>query len=243
MEVTELIEELRAKKDIVNILGKTQRLFKRRGAVHWSEMTGKMYGKRAIGRPMTSRCLENQKIDGCICQKCYATRINQIYPSMGNALQRNRDLDSEDVIEFQPVFTDNGDPTWRSNWNGDYEDEHDVSVDFAICNVLEEHEICTAWTKNVKAVELMHRYSPENYTVMQSSVMINQQDRISDSADQIFTIYTAEYAAENDIDINCIGACRLCKRCYGRVSKRPLEVNELLKGSETKYFSLMGIEL
>ena len=240
MKAIDLAVELAAKKNVQNIIPR-EKLFIDRGCVHWSKMSGKMFGKRAIGRPMTSRCLENQKIDGCICQKCYATRINQVYPSMGAALQRNRDLDVNDILEDPPSFTTT-DLTWRSNWNGDYEDEHDVLVDFAICDVL-NYAICTAWTKQGNIVERVIDERPSNYTLMQSSYMINQQDDMWDFADQIFTNYTADYAAENDIDINCIGACRLCKRCYGDLSHRPKVVNELLKGDEIKYFKLMGIDL
>lgn len=240
MKAMELALELAAKKNILNIL-KPERLFKRKGCMHWSEMTGKMYGKRAIGRPMTTRCLDNQKIDGCICQKCYATRINQIYPSMAAALQRNRDVDREDIYTDSPSFTCNDDMTWRSNWNGDYEDEHDVLVDFELCYVL-NYAVCTAWTKAPEIVERCDDYRPENFTLMQSSPMINHPVEPSPAADQIFTIYTAEYAAENDVEINCVGACRLCKRCYGKLGpKRPEYVNELLKGEETKYFKLMGV--
>lgn len=242
MKAQDLALELANKKNIVNILGTTQRLFKRRGCMHWSEMTGKMYGKRAIGRPMTSRCLDNQKLDGCICQKCYATKLNLIYPSMANALQRNRDIDNEEILLNPPIFTDNGDPTWRSNWNGDYEDEHDVAVDFDLCYQMPD-AICTAWTKNLESVYHMDKFRPDNFTLMQSSYFINEPEDLMSVADQVFTIYTAEYAAENDVDINCIGACRLCKRCYGEKSHRPKEVNELLKGEETKYLRLMGLDL
>jgi len=239
MSTVDLVLELAQRKNIVNIIPKGK-LFKSHGCMHWSKMTGKMFGKRAIGRPMTSRCLDNQEIDGCICQKCYATTINKVYPNMAAALQRNRDVNPDDVYTNPPAFACNDDMTWRSNWNGDYQDEHDVLIDMELCYVL-NYAVCTAWTKNIAAVEAMEDYRPSNYTVMQSSFMINEQDDMSDQADQIFTIYTAEYAAENDIEINCIGACRLCKRCYGDLSHRPKVVNELLKGSEAKYFELMGL--
>ena len=236
------VQEHNDRLQINAILGK-EKLFVSKGAMHWSQMTGKMYGKRAIGRPMTSRCLENQKIDGCICQKCYATRINQVYPAMGTALQRNRDVTWESIVEFPAVFTDI-DPTWRSNWNGDYEDERDVLVDFNLCNSMPSY-ICTAWTKQIEIVERLIDSGikkPINYTLMQSSPMINHRQKRSHVADQVFTIYTAEYAAANNVKINCIGACRLCKRCYGDMSTRPRLVNELLKGEEAKYFKLMGFE-
>lgn len=235
-----LLKELNRKRNVKQILG-PQKLFRDKGCVHWSKMTGKMYGKRAIGRPMTSRCVANHELEGSICQKCYATKLNKVYPSMAAALQRNRDLDSQDIFDFSPIFTE-VDPTWRSNWNGDYEDEHDVSVDFALCAVLED-AVCTAWTKNLDAVYYMDKFRPKNYTLMQSSYFINKQDPLMSVSDQVFTVYTAEFAAENDININCMGACRLCGRCYGNKKKRPVEVNELLKGDETKYLKLMGLEL
>ena len=240
MKIEKLYAEFQEKKQVAEIIGK-EKLFESRGCIHWSKMSGKMHGKRAIGRPMTSRCVNNQKLDGCICQKCYATRINVIYPSMGAALQRNRDLDLDDIVDCPPVFTKNGDPTWRSNWNGDYEDEHDVAVDFDICRNTPD-AICTAWTKNLDSVYYMDKFRPKNFTLMQSSYFINNQEPRMDVADQVFTIFTAEYAAANDVEINCVGACRLCKRCYGKLGpKRPEYVNELLKGEEIKYFKLMGV--
>lgn len=241
MSNTNLVEEHNDRLSINLLLGK-EKLFVSRGAMHWSSMTGKMFGKRAIGRPMTSRCLDNQKIEGCICQKCYASTINKVYPALGAALQRNRDVSWESIVDDPAVFT-NVDPTWRSNWNGDYEDERDILVDFNLCNSMPSY-ICTAWTKNIQAIESLYDkgiYKPSNFTLMQSSHMINHREKRSHVADQVFTIYTAEYAAEHNVKINCIGACRLCKRCYGPLKDRPIVVNELLKGEETKYFKLMGL--
>lgn len=243
MKTIDIAQELADRKQINALLGK-ERLFISKGCMHWSEMTGKMYGKRAIGRPMTSRCIENQKIDGCICQKCYATTINKVYPAMGKALQRNRDVKLEHIKVCAPLFTDM-DPTWRSNWNGDYEDMYDVLVDWAICESSPQYT-CTAWTKQIDVLEHMildlGLKKPANYTLMQSSPMINQRQKRSKVADQVFTIYTAEHAAEHNIQINCIGACRLCKRCYGNDLKaRPKVINELLKGQEAIYFELMGL--
>lgn len=243
MEVEKLLVEFNQRKNINKVLNK-EPLFISKGAIHWSKMSGKMYGKRAIGRPITSHCLENQKIEGCICQKCYATRINLVYPKMGAALQRNRDVKLEHIKASPPIFTD-VDPTWRSNWNGDYEDMYDVLVDWAICDAT-PHYTCTAWTKSIDVMEHLMldigMKKPPNYTLMQSSPMINHRQKRSKVADQVFTIYGPGYAIDNDIDINCIGACRLCGRCYGDdLTKRPKVVNELLKGTEKQYFELMGV--
>jgi hypothetical protein len=239
MKIEDLKTEFQQKKQIVEIIGKSQSLFNDKGCVHWSKMTGKMFGKRAIGRPMTKKCAENQLITGCICQKCYASRFNMIYPNMGAALERNHNLTPDDIYANPPSFSCNGDPTWRSNWNGDYGDENDVLVDFAICWNTEA-EVCSAWTKNIDLVMRLDSVRPSNITVVQSSPMINQQAEMSPAADQLFTIYTAEFAVANNIDINCMGACRLCKRCYGRnLKKRPQYINELLKGEEKLYFNLL----
>lgn len=242
--VEQLHQEWKDKKHVTDIIG-PQKLFKSNVTVHWSEMSGKMFGKRAIGRPTTSRCTDRQLIDGSICQKCYAVNhVNKMYPLMNNAMQRNRDIDIEDIYRSPPLFTD-VDPTWRSNWNGDYSDEHDVLVDFALCNTIPE-SICSVWTKNIDLIEnckFEEDNPPNNFTVIQSSLMIDcVDDYISPNSDQVFTIYTAEHAVENDIEINCIGACRLCNRCYGIMDgHRPRLVNELLKGDEAKYFKLMGV--
>ena len=240
MKPEQLKKELEMRKEVRKILGK-EKLFLEKGCVHWSRMSGKMYGKRSIGRPMTDRCESRHNIDGAICQKCYAVRINQVYPSVGNALQRNRDLTIEDLHDDPTIFT-SIDPTWRSNWNGDYQDEHDVRIDMELCWMI-DYATCTTWTKNCDIVERMDSYRPKNYTVVQSSLMINQfEEEVSSSTDQVFTVFTPEYAAENDININCIGACRLCGRCYGdNMRKRPRYINELLRGTEKKYFELLGV--
>lgn len=240
MKAIDLAVELAAKKNVQNIIPR-EKLFIDRGCVHWSKMTGKMYGKRAIGRPMTPKCASNKKIPGSICSYCYAEKTNKVYPNMAAALLRNRELEAEDIYSDSPIFTD-VDLTWRSNWNGDYRDEHDVMIDFTLCEVL-NYATCTAWTKNFEYVEAMSSERPDNFTLMQSSLMVNQVDEnISPEADQVFTVYTAEFAAENDININCMGACRLCGRCYGK-KKRIFEINELLKGDEIKYLKLMGLDL
>jgi len=240
VKVEQMLREYQLKKDVKNHV-KPYELFMYRGAVHWSKMSGKMYGKRAIGRPMTSRCQDNKKIDGSICQKCYASTINTYYSCVNAALQRNRDLEPGDIFDDPPIFTDI-DLTWRSNWNGDYQDENDVLVDFAICDVV-NYATCTAWTKNFDIVERLDSVRPSNYTLMQSSLMINQiTEDESPAANQIFTVFTPEFAIENDIHINCNGACRLCGKCYGNdLKKRPRFVNELIKGGEIKYFKLMGV--
>lgn len=238
MNKKQILREIDCKKNIYSLIPK-EKLFDDPGCVHWSKMTGKMYGKRAIGRPMTARCIQRHEIDGCICQKCYATTTNRMYPNVRSALQRNRDLSPGDIYDEPPVLHLNNDLTWRSNWNGDYQDERDVLVDFAICEVV-NYAICTAWTKNMDIVELVESELPSNYTVVHSNPMINCPDFEKHPLSRAsFNIYTAEYAIENDIKINCIGACRLCKRCYGEKARKPKVVNELLKGNEIKYLKLL----
>lgn len=240
MKTTIISREVALKKNIYNILPK-EKLFDDLGCVHWSTMTGKMFGKRVIGRPMTERCQSRHEIPGCICQQCYAARTNQIYPRVSSALQRNRDLSPEDVYDHPPVFHLNNDLTWRSNWSGDYQDERDVLVDFAICSVV-NYATCTSWTKNPDIIERVESEMPSNYTFVHSNPMINDVDFDRHPLSRAsFNVFTAEFAIENDININCIGACRLCKRCYGEQKHKPKVVNELLKSDEAKYLKLIGI--
>lgn len=106
------------------------------------------------------------------------------------------------------------------------------------------------WTKNpgLYAMAIRHESRPENMSFGLSSRKLNTIEDVEKIArlfpfiDFIFTVFSLDYAAENNVTIMCGGRrcidCRACYTAHERRDGRPLIVNELLKSDQTRAKSM-----
>ena len=101
---------------------------------------------------------------------------------------------------------------------------------------------CALWTKNPGIIKnAIDNYSaiiPGNMHIVLSSLYVNNPVTIEyliaheymGFISAVFTVYTKEYAAQNNININCgARSCLTCGCCYNLNSHKIKFVNELLK--------------
>lgn len=75
---------------------------------------------------------------------------------------------------------------------------------------------------------------PENMILIRSSFKINIITvKPPFGFHKIFNVFTAEYAAEHKVDINCYGNCASCMRCYRKDG--PSVINEVIINQKGAY--------
>lgn len=201
---------------------------------------GKMNGFHSLStcNMLNDYCLGNMQKENTVCYKCYATRSEKMYPNLTAALVWNT------VLLKNYLLSENQLPDLFNVSNFRFEAFGDVSNLYQLINYT---NICrknpdtkfSIWTKNLyyfhTLFHSMEAKKPKNLTIVYSSPLVNQVAYIPDSyknlVDIRFTVFTKEFAKENDIEINCKKKCRTCMKCYGRKSKTKniVDIYELLK--------------
>ena len=109
------------------------------------------------------------------------------------------------------------------------------------------------WTKNpwilYNAINVYENgKKPKNLKVVYSSPFINKPQTSALNVyklrngkpmiDKVFTVYTCDYAIENNVKINCGNKkCLGCKLCYMNSSVK--EINEIVKNEQPRYYRLI----
>lgn len=163
-------------------------------------------------------CIARSKVEGSICQKCFAKRMFKRYKDNFNCFIDNYELVTSVEIpqELMPImnyfifrieaFGDVANETQAKNYWNLATQNGDIGFGW--------------WTKNYEIVApVFDKYGkPDNVTLVVSSPMLNEQLNIEDYpyADKIMTIYTRKYLKTHKVDINCKKGdkCLLCKKCY-----------------------------
>lgn len=112
----------------------------------------------------------------------------------------------------------------------------------------------TIWTKNpwilYNAINVYENgKKPKNLTVVYSSPFINKPQLSALNVyklkngkpmiDKVFTVYTADYALEHNVKINCGNKkCLACKACY--LNKKVQVINEIVKNEQSRYYKLVS---
>lgn len=193
--------------------------------------TGKMIDMQSISTSCTGNgnCARYAKIEGSVCQKCYAMRMQKMYKTLQAALLKNNETLTEQVLpkDFLPTINVS---YFRLEAFGDLINETQVKNYFNICNANPDTHFAL-WTKNphliAKAIEDGYE-KPENLNIILSSLFLND---VADKSkwsfvDKVFTVYDKDHL--DGVQINC-GAkkCIECKLCY---TKNNVEyINEKLK--------------
>lgn len=198
---------------------------------------GKMQGIESI----STSCLNNKRcvarmlkgVNNCICTKCYASAMAKRYSNLNKALAKNTDILTSEILKVVPIIT---------NKYFRFEAFGDLNNDIQFINYLNIAKYNPStnfviWSKNPNIIDNVFKQGykkPKNLRIILSSPIINKLTdyvKIYSWCDSVFSVYTKEYAKENNININCGGrSCVTCDggRCYFK-GKHPIYINELLK--------------
>jgi len=186
--------------------------------IHFSKMTGKLEGLRAISTNTASNayCVtqKNRNAAGNICSKCYSHAMLATYrKNMAPALQRNSDALSAGPIDPQdlPFVVD---AFLRINAHGELINDHHFEN---VCRIAEKNPHCSValWTKRPDIVGrvLQGRAKPANLILIYSNPKIGHiMARPPRNFDRTFNNVPAE---QDKARQNCTGQrCIDCMLCY-----------------------------
>lgn len=99
------------------------------------------------------------------------------------------------------------------------------------------------WTKRIDIIRAYYkdRFYPDNFRVIYSNPRIDSpmtESDIPEGFHAVFNVFSAEYAIQHNIDINCSGkSCQTCMNCYKSVKMPNKIINEVIKSQAKKYQS------
>ena len=217
------------------------------GLLWQTVLTGKMDGFCSISTsPTCNKYCQLYRLDpDKICSKCYSCAAMEYRKSFLEKLIQNSLLLQERILDYTElpiIFL----PFYRFESHGDAANEIQVINYFNICE-KNPNTTFSVWTKNPNlyknAIEAGHD-KPKNLIIVLSSHYLNVVADPSkyDFIDIVFTVFTASYAIENNIVINCGGQkCINCLRCYTR-HNGVIYINEMLKQEQKKYYKLLQLK-
>lgn len=183
-------------------------------------------------------CQARRKIDGCICQHCYAQgqqdyRAGLKEHNMLNGIILRNFLIPTRFFKALRIIC----PYLRIESFGDVMNVTQARNYIRIIKAFPRKR-CAIWSKNISVWESAFQLEgkPKNTTYVHSSLRLNVPDTIDlkrhNFVDHIFTVYEKDFAKENGVAINCGGRkCLDCirkrEKCYFR--NETLYINELKK--------------
>lgn len=215
---------------------------------------GKMAGMLSISTSIVwnASCTAKRKINTLVCSKCYSAALNDqrkgldIKTKVNHLILNYRrykvsEMPTLNALMFRfEAFADLSSDIQA--WNYLALVLHNPLVNFGL------------WTKNPwHLYNAIMKYNngkkPKNLQVLYSSPVINQCCANAlkmyilpgsvPMIDKVFTVYTAEFAIEHGIKIQCGNSvCIECKTCYFK--NRVKLVNEVIKTEQKKYYKLLA---
>lgn len=199
-----------------------------------------------------SHCQKRHQNKIGICEFCFSMQSNKLYAALRNHLIDNYDLLTTKQVE-KVDLTSVPNNIARLEAFGDIENELQVLNYFNICKANKKRTFAL-WTKNPWIIKsAMDQYliaKPKNliivYSMQQLDINPAHLQRLANTIikkfpfiDKVFTVYTAAYAVENKIHINCGNKqCNSCRLCYKK--NKTVFVNEILKKDFKKFEKLGG---
>ena len=212
--------------------------------------TGKMTGMYGIGTllRLSVFCFLKRLNEKLICHNCYAEHI-----TVENACKLARAtyvlctfIFPAEMLPLMNVHV------FRIESFGDLLNSNQARnyINFVLKN---SHVNFAIWTKNPWILynvleDYYHGKKPKNLQVIYSSPKMNvcasnilklyTLKNGKSMIDKVFTVYTCDYALENNIAINCGGAkCLECKLCY--LKNKTVFINEMLKDDQPRYYKAL----
>ena len=181
--------------------------------------TGKMEGMQSLSTSYKQNpyCMQRSKVDGTICQKCYAQNMMKMYKALDPCMAKNGEILSSRVLEKEELPVLNV-AFFRFETFGDLiNDTHAINY-FNICKANPDTHFAL-WTKNPGLIQSAidkGNKKPKNLQIVLSSPYVNvKAEHKWKFVDKLFTVYDKQFIAEHGIEVNCHGKCCLkCKLCY-----------------------------
>jgi len=182
--------------------------------------TGKMSGMYSLSTccACNKYCEKYAKDPSKVCSKCYAGTMMKMYKALNKALKRNTEILTTEIIDKDKLPLINA-LYFRFEAFGDLNNDIQVINYFNICNKNKSVHFAL-WTKNPfiiqKVLDAGYK-KPQNLQIILSSHYLNVVADKSkwDFVDKVFTVYTPDFIADNNIEINCgAKSCLKCHKCY-----------------------------
>jgi hypothetical protein len=201
---------------------------------------------------LNKRCQKYCKIEGSICGKCFAREMMDRYSkNMPDAMAHNTKILTSNILKKKDLPQVNV-RYFRFEAFGDLNNDIQFINYINICNANKKTTFAL-WTKNPDIIDdVLNNQGykkPKNLIIIVSSLFLNLRFKLENMPysnrywfiDGIFTVYTAKYAYENKIDINCLDKkCIECLNCYTK-KKGIFYINEVEKKEQSLYKKLMGL--
>lgn len=219
----------------------TPDLFRELFGIRLSEsMTGKLENVLGISTfaGENENCQKMATDPEKVCSHCYAMAYSSFKPIVRETYIRNGRVLKNAIIpaEYWPVMI--GYPIARIESFGDVASVTQCInyINFTRANT---HITFTFFTKapGFWNMAIKKAGKPKNMVAVISNPFLNGVEFTTNFSwsDYIFTVYSMDFAAENNIEINCGGKrCITCKRCFTHNNTGSvIRVNELLKEDTT----------
>jgi len=199
-----------------------------------NEMTGKMQKMWSLNTsPSTNKfCLSMRQNPNYICSKCYSKASEHRWKSARSAWSHNSAVLSSKLLADNEVPDlskyKNCPDIFRMQAHGDL--VNDIHYRNLIKIAEKNSDIMFAlWTKNLVIVRMVGLIQLDNLiNVFSTFELNNPHPYLPIGFDKVFSVYTKEFAEENNININC-GAkeCFSCRLCYTK--NDIMFINEIAK--------------
>ncbi len=199
--------------------------------------TGKMAGMVSFSTTSAknSFCKAMKKTPGCICEHCYTEKGFLKTVVNSEKLINNYKLVTTQTVDWQKITgIEQLENTKyiRLEAFGELENELQLKNYLNLAKLFKKSNF-TLWTKRTDLIKKVFEKEkkPKNFQLIVSSRKLNVPEDISEIkhvVDKVFTVYTKDEVASENVVINCGSkACLTCKLCYTK--NKVLEINELLK--------------
>ena len=217
-----------------------------------NDMTEKMENIPALSTSckLNPNCALNKRIHGSICEKCYAENV-RYSAAVKNAF--NTLVLCTIVLPFEALPKMNYSIFRFEAFSDLFNEIHAQNfINIALKNPRIHFGL---WTKRPQLLhktiwKYYHGIKPKNISVVVSSLFINETADIkgkyllsdnTDMVNHVFTVYTAAYALEHNINIQCGNKkCWNCEKCY--LTDTEFYINEIVKDEQKAYYSALGID-
>jgi hypothetical protein len=221
-------------------------------SIHVTEKhNGKMKGLGSISTsPLyNEQCLQNRMIKGSVCEKCFSfAQINCFKKNFPETLENNTIILTNSILPLDQLPRLNF-MYFRFESFGDIANETHFINYLNICKVNPQTNFAI-WSKNPQIMDAvfndMKIEKPKNLNIVISSLFLNLKYNLDTLhykkrywfIDKIFTVYNADFAIENNVEVNCGNKkCMECLKCYTK--NDTIYINEVLKNEQKRYYKAL----
>lgn len=218
------------------------------GIIFQENMTGKMEGMHSISTSaaLNPVCRARAMDPESVCAACYALALLNERDGLAAILEQNFEVLTTEIIPVEQWPVVHG--YWRVESFGDLANTIQAHnyINFILRN---KDTACFGWwTKNPAFIDMAMRSAGVTKDNLSNCQFVLSCDRLNAAdnyctrtmarfpwIDRVFIVYTADYALENGIAINCgEKKCIECRACY--TANGPRVIREMIKQQARKYY-------